>query len=179
MNPIVCNLISDSWENCSKFTKLNNHRDHVAQFFVVFNKIQTTTTSATSTETIQKSICSETLFLASEIYFSRRWATPKPIVFNVLRLVFYVLVFGHASHHGTMCYCCIFSFSLFIYAQLTKPHLNHVNMLMTFVKGTTFFRHLKITCVFWICERLCGVVCVCVCVVCEADFFASISYSHS
>lgn len=46
-------------------------------------------------------------------------------------------------HH--VCCCCTFSLSpLFIYAQITKPHSNHANMLMTFV-SVPFFSAPEIT----------------------------------
>lgn len=74
-------------------------------------------------------------------------------------------------HH--VCCCCTFSLSpLFIYAQITKPHSNHANMLMTFVSVPFFFgtwNYLRLSCtvahmLMWLC------VCVCVCFVFQADF---------
>ena len=90
---------------------------------------------------------------------SKHWATSKPILLIVLRsffnFMFFMLVFGHESRHRTMCHCCIlssFSFHLFIFVELNKPHSNHVNMLMTFVRGEHHFYGTWITCVR---NRLC------------------------
>lgn len=76
---------------------------------------------------------------------------------------------GHESPHVAPCavvlhFLCFSFSSLFIYAQITKPHSNHANMLMTFVSRIPIFSTPEIT---WVRTRWLHVL---VCFVLWADF---------
>lgn len=92
---------------------------------------------------------------------------------------------GHESPHVAPCAAVLhfLSFSsLFIYAQITKPHSNHANMLMTFCERTNFFdtwNYLSV-CIHaysdsWACSRDCA---WCVCFVLWADFIRRTFVPH-
>lgn len=92
-------------------------------------------------------------------------------VFAQLHSLYALSHCGHESPPcGTMC-CAVLHFlsfsSPFIYAQITKPHSNHANMLMTFV-STPIFSAPEIT---WICIQWLMCLCICECLLCLVSRF--------